>query len=57
MVNVDKTPLRIAIVSTPRSGNTWLRLMLGRFYDAAQIAVFEPSDINWAALPQNNCIS
>ncbi len=56
MVNVDKTPLRIAIVSAPRSGNTWLRLMLGRFYDAAQIAAFDPSDVNWDTLPNNNCI-
>lgn len=56
MVNVDKMPLRIAIISTPRSGNTWLRLMLGRFYDAAQFAVFDPSDFNWDTLPENNCI-
>lgn len=56
MVDVDKTPVRIAIVSTPRSGNTWLRLMLGRFYDAAQIAAFDPGDVNWDNLPENNCI-
>ena len=56
MANADRTPLRIAVISTPRSGNTWLRLMLGRFYDAAQIAVHEPWDINWNMLPEDNLI-
>lgn len=52
----DKIPLRIAIISTPRSGNTWLRMMLSYFYDAKQIAVHHPNDIDWDNLPKRNCI-
>jgi lipopolysaccharide transport system ATP-binding protein len=53
---VPITPLRIAIVSTPRSGNTWLRYMLAALYQAEQIAVHTPNDIDWQALPQGNLI-
>lgn len=49
-------PVRIAIISTPRSGNTWLRLMLAGLYQAEQIAVHSPDDVPWAALPGGNCV-
>jgi len=52
----NKLPIRIAIISTPRAGNTWLRMMLSQFYDATQIAVHHPNDVNWNALPEGNCI-
>lgn len=43
--------LRLAIVSTPRSGNTWLRKLLASMYDLPQIAVHTPSEIAWQSLP------
>ncbi len=47
---------RIAIVGTPRSGNTWLRLLLARLYEAKEFAVHHPSDLDWANLPQGNTV-
>lgn len=44
---------RIAIVSTPRSGNTWLRQLIARLYGLDQYAVHLPEDLNWAQLPEN----
>ena len=43
--------LRLAIVSTPRSGNTWLRKLLASMYDLPQIAVHTPREIAWQSLP------
>lgn len=43
--------LRIAIVSTPRSGNTWVRSVLSKALDLEQIAVHNPRDIP-PALPE-----
>ncbi|MBV8376226.1 MAG: sulfotransferase domain-containing protein [Verrucomicrobia bacterium] len=39
-------PLRIAIISSPRSGNTWTRLVLARALNLQEIAVH-----NWTDLP------
>jgi hypothetical protein len=44
--------LRIALVSTPRSGNTWLRRLLARALELTEIAVHLPSDVNWESLPE-----
>lgn len=49
-------PLRIAIISTPRSGNTWLRYLLAGIYRAEQLAVHAQEDVNWAALPNGNFV-
>lgn len=43
--------LRLAIVSTPRSGNTWLRRLLASMYDLPEIAVHTPREIVWESLP------
>jgi tetratricopeptide (TPR) repeat protein len=43
--------LRLAIVSTPRSGNTWLRKLLASMYDLPEIAVHTPREIVWESLP------
>lgn len=43
--------LRLAVVSTPRTGNTWLRRMLDTVYSLAHVVVEDPSQIDWAALP------
>jgi hypothetical protein len=44
-------PLRLAVVSTPRSGNTWLRMMLARLYDVPELAVHRLAPGDWAGLP------
>src|SRR5262249_12969174 len=46
---------RVAIVSTPRSGNTWLRHLLSIAYEIPTIAVHNPNNVDWAALPRD-CI-
>ena len=43
---------RLALISTPRTGNTWLRHMLSAIYDATELAVHRPDDINWGDLPK-----
>jgi len=48
--------MRIAIISTPRSGNTWLRSLLSGLYEAEQIAVHSPDDIDWNNLPTDHFI-
>lgn len=48
--------MRVAIISTPRSGNTWLRSMLAMLLDAEQIAVHSPDDLDWNNLPPENCV-
>jgi hypothetical protein len=42
---------RLALVSTPRSGNTWLRHLLGQVFAADELAVHDPSEVPWNALP------
>lgn len=44
-------PLRIAVMGTPRTGNTWLRELLSEVFDAEQVAVHHPSEVAWDALP------
>jgi hypothetical protein len=43
--------LRLAVVSTPRTGNTWLRRMLDTVYSLAHVVVEGPARVDWAALP------
>lgn len=44
-------PLRVALLSTPRAGNTWLRKLLATTLNLTEWAVHTPRDINWACLP------
>src|SRR5438309_6526581 len=44
-------PARIAIISTPRCGNTWLRHSLMTLYGVPSIAAHSPGELDWAALP------
>jgi hypothetical protein len=46
---------RIAIVSTPRSGNTWLRGMLSRVFSLQEIAIHTPEELDWDNAP-NRCV-
>lgn len=48
-------PLRLALISTPRSGTTWVRLLLTQIYQLDQIVVHRPRDFDWSELPQR-CI-
>lgn len=47
----DEQPLRLAVVSTPRTGNTWLRQMLDAVYSLAHVVVEEPAQVDWDGLP------
>ena len=42
-------PLRIAVVSTPRAGNTWVRHLLGTAYDVPHLARHAMADADWAS--------
>jgi hypothetical protein len=42
---------RLAVISTPRTGNTWLRHLLGRVYAASELPVHNPADLDWSGLP------
>lgn len=46
---------RIAIISSPRSGNTWLRYLLARLYNADHVAVHTPEEADWETLP-DDCV-
>jgi Sulfotransferase domain len=43
--------MRIAVVSTPRAGNTWVRHLLGTAYQLPHLARHSMADPDWAALP------
>jgi hypothetical protein len=47
--------LRLALLSTPRSGNNWLRELLGKLYQVPSHAAHNPEDVDWAGLPRD-CI-
>lgn len=44
-------PLRLAIIATPRSGNTWLRNLLMRLYGIPQNASHQLTDEDWGRMP------
>ncbi|MCA9120498.1 MAG: sulfotransferase domain-containing protein [Planctomycetaceae bacterium] len=46
---------RIAILSTPRTGNTWLRRLLDSIYSLPQVVADTPGDVDWDQLP-SRCI-
>lgn len=48
---MPSTPLRIALVCTPRSGNNWLRLLLGAALELPTLAVHEITEEQLAELP------
>lgn len=43
--------MRIAVVSTPRAGNTWVRHLLGTAYRIPHLPRHSLTDADWAALP------
>jgi hypothetical protein len=52
---VDNQVLRLAVISTPRSGNTWIRRILAQTFCLDQVAVHTPEDVDWDTLP-SRCI-
>jgi hypothetical protein len=47
--------MKLAVISTPRSGNTWLRYLLASVYGLEQHAVHEPAAFDWNGAA-DNCI-
>ena len=47
----SRAGLRLAVLSTPRSGNTWLRHLLAASFGLEQQAVHNPGEIDWLRLP------
>ncbi len=43
--------IRIAVVGTPRSGNTWIRLLLAAAYRVPELALHRLTPADWATLP------
>jgi hypothetical protein len=54
-VTAEIGAFRIAILSTPRTGNTWLRRLLDAIYSLPQVVADTPDDVDWDQLPQR-CI-
>lgn len=46
---------RVALISSPRSGNTWTRLLLKDACGLEQLAENNPWDVDWGALP-DRCV-
>jgi hypothetical protein len=44
--------MRIAVLSSPRSGNTWLRYLLAGLYGLQHQAVHHPGELEWDGLPE-----
>jgi hypothetical protein len=44
--------LRIAVISSPRSGNTWLRSLLADAYGLEDFAFHNPAEADWSLLPR-----
>jgi len=44
--------LRVAVVSSPRSGNMWLRRLLVAAYGLEERSAHTPDEIDWEALPE-----
>ena len=47
-----KIPIKLAIISSPRSGNTWMRHLLKTAYDLEEIAVHTPQELFIQELPE-----
>jgi hypothetical protein len=46
---------RFAVISSPRSANTWLRRLLAELFDLSEHAAFTPDELDWEGLPER-CI-
>ena len=48
----DPSSTRIALLATPRSGNTWLRMILAHALGLDEIPAHHPGDLDWSTLPE-----
>jgi hypothetical protein len=48
----DDSLLRLAVIGSPRSGNTWVRSMLKSLYGLEEMAADYPDEIAWNDLPR-----
>src|ERR1700759_2986044 len=48
--------MRLAIVSTPRSGNMWLRRLLLRLTGGAELSADTPAAVDWERLPERSVL-
>lgn len=48
--------MRIALVSTPRSGNTWLRYLLADLHGLRQQAIHSPTEFAWQDSPDRTIV-
>ncbi|MES2999072.1 MAG: sulfotransferase domain-containing protein [Pseudomonadota bacterium] len=48
--------MKLALVSTPRSGNTWLRYLLAGLYGMQQHSVHTPEALDWNAMGENSIV-
>lgn len=51
----EGTGMKLALISSPRGGNTWLRMIVADCYGLQQRAVHTPDAVDWSALP-DQCI-
>lgn len=48
----ENDALRLALVGTPRSGNSWLRHMLAQLLELHEVLTAIPDELNWHTLPR-----
>jgi hypothetical protein len=48
--------MRLALISTPRSGNTWLRMLLAALYGLNHSSVHDATEIDWPRLPDKSIV-
>lgn len=54
--NADVGPtMRLAVIGSPRSGNTWLRGLLSSLFALEELAAHRPEDLDWTTLP-HRCV-
>jgi hypothetical protein len=46
-------PVRLAVVSTPRAGNMWLRRQLVAMFDLEERSAHTPDEVDWETLPED----
>ncbi len=49
---VDRSKLRLAVISTPRVGNMWLRRQLVALYGLEERSAHTPDEVDWESLPE-----
>jgi hypothetical protein len=48
----QRSPVRLAVVSTPRVGNMWLRRQLVALYGLEERSAHTPNEVGWETLPE-----